>query len=155
LKFDTQFYKKRFSQNLKASGALIFCIFVLQTFFWRFYQVEGDSMSPSYENKENVFASKLYYRIFDPQQFDIVIIKVGNESIIKRVIAGPESELGSSNGVLTINGTNYKDIFGEIYFYKGPPKKLEKNQYYLTGDNRKQTEDYIVERKQIAAKVVF
>lgn len=155
MKFDTQFYKKRFKQNLKASAALIFCIFVLQTFFWRFYQVEGDSMSPSYEHKQNVFVSKLYYRIFDPEQSDVVIVEVGGEFVIKRIIASPEAELACSNGVLTISGANYKDIFGEVYFYKGPPRKLKKNQYYLAGDNRKQTEDYIVDRKQIKAKVIF
>lgn len=155
MKFDTQFYKKRFKQNLKASAALIFCIFVLQTFFWRFYQVEGHSMNPSLEHKQNVFVSKLYYRIFDPKQSDVVIVEVGGESVIKRIIASPEAELACSNGVLVVNGVNYKDNFGEVYYHKGPPVKLKQNQYYLAGDNRKQTENYIIDRKQIKAKVIF
>jgi len=99
--------------------------------------IDGDSMSPTYQNKEIVWASSLYPRMVKE---DVVVIQFNNEStIVKRVIYLP----GDTFWVINFDDLHWVPIpddvaiaFSKLNLY--PIKKLTVpvGKIWLEGDNR-------------------
>ena len=129
-------------------GALVvlMALFVgVRTFFIDWYSISGGSMNPTYQDGQVVFAHK----IGQAQRFDVVIIKskdlVGEELIIKRVIAFEGEQVWSQNGVLFVMSNGQEQSFDVEDYGGGQLEKLPhaiKKQtvpqgcVYVLGDNR-------------------
>jgi len=125
---------------------LPYVIVVIAVFLFRHFiatpaRIDGDSMMPTLKNKNLVIVNKISYLFTKPKRFDVVEIKVGDESLIKRIIGLPGEHVAYKDDVLYIDGKmveeNYKreityDFSLEDLHYETIPKDM----YLVLGDNR-------------------
>ena len=124
----------------------IMLLFVgVRMFFIDWYNVSGGSMLPTYEHGQLVLGRK----VGDPQRFDVVIINakslIGQERVIKRVVAFEGEEVWSQDGVLYVSSNGQTMVFENENYGGGDIGKLKveiKRQVipqgcvYVLGDNR-------------------
>ena len=100
--------------------------------------IQGESMLPTYPARGFLFCWAPAYWFRAPRYGDMVIMRYGRgRMILKRVIALPGDRVAFQNGKLIRNGK----AIDEPYI-KGPSnwnlpeRTVERNHYYLVGDNR-------------------
>lgn len=115
--------------------------------------VSGASMDPTFETGHYLIVDKLTYRFNTPKRGDVIVFKhpVYNQEkyLIKRVIALPEETISIKNGVVSVhNKENPSDfIIPDTHVVKENMKNesmtrtLEKNEYFVMGDNRANSSD--------------
>ena len=87
------------------------------------------------------------YHTSGVKRFDIVVIKYGNEHIIKRVIGLPGEIVKYRNGLLYVNGKNIKEPFIDQKTADFSTTTLIKDgivpsdTYFVLGDNRNDSYD--------------
>jgi signal peptidase I len=131
-------------------------------------------MSLTLHDNDLLVASKISYKIHDPQRGDIIVFKPPNEDsrdFIKRVIALPGDKIRISNSVVYINGQVLRELNGQVlhepylperWTYNnnwpadGQDKLVPADQYFVMGDNRNHSSDSrsfgFVERDAILGK---
>lgn len=101
----------------------------IRTFLVSPFEVDGNSMSPTLEDREYIVINKLQYFLGTPQRGDIVVFRPPNEEkkyYVKRVIGVP-------GDTVTIRG-------GSVYLREGGQQKEHKlEESYLDAKNRGQT----------------
>ena len=124
-------------------GLIPYVLILVAVIFIRVYIVtpafvSGTSMSPTLKDNDLVLLKK-----FDKKykRFDIVVVRLPEENLIKRVIGLPGETLEYKDHVLYINGKKVDDKFASITndfsleqsfnIYKIPD-----NCYFVMGDNR-------------------
>lgn len=140
-------------------------LLVIKHFVCDYFIVSGNSMNNSFFNKEVVFVNKIY-KYFD--RFDVVICDSGELGtrgiIIKRIIGLPYETVQIIDGYVYINNKKLDDVVDVKMDYAGIANEqitLGKDQYFLLGDNRNESEDSrnewlgIVNKSQIEGKVIF
>jgi signal peptidase I len=125
-------------------GVLAITIFMF--FNFKTVVVTGNSMEPTYTNKERVLVSKAYWLVGDIRQKDVIVFRdPSGEEVIKRVYGLPGDKIDFFNTPEEWNISS-----GE---YVVPTGK-----YYVIGDNREVSEDSRkfgpIELKQILGKVI-
>ena len=111
--------------NFTEHIALIICIgaiIVLRIFFFAPVKVSGASMQPSFTDGSYVFLSKVAYEGgYSPCKDDVVVASEPGDGmrVIKRIVAVP----------------------GDTVDYNGQQIVLGKNEYFIEGDNRNDSED--------------
>lgn len=139
-------------------------------------QVDGDSMLPNFENKQQLLTNKIIQLIgttnlapnYDYKRGDVVIFKKpDHDDFIKRVIAVAGDRIMFKNGEVYINGSKIKEHYlpdttqTKTYSFlsEGQEKTIPEGHYFLMGDNRSNSKDSrfddigFVERKYIKGKV--
>jgi len=117
--------------------------------------VSGDSMVPSLKDGQLLLLNKLSYRFNDIERFDVVVVKVGKNEIIKRVIGLPGETIEYRDNQLYINGevfeTTYNFITDDF-----DEKTVPEDKYFVLGDNRKVSSDSriigMIDREDIVGK---
>jgi signal peptidase I len=147
-------WKDTFSTVLLFGGALL-TAFMLNIFVFQSYEVEGQSMSPTLQNKDRLIIykfnktwSKVTKSDYLPDRGDIIVFHKPNGSsdqLIKRVIGLPGDRVVVKNDKITIfnqqnpNGFNPDDAeyggellatFGNVDVVVG------ENEVFVCGDNR-------------------
>jgi len=137
-------------------GYIIFILvlIIIFTFVIGFNPIAGNSMVPSLEEGEVLLVSKFHPNLIDVKREDIVIIKKGHKSYIKRVIGLPDETVYVKDNELYINDKVYNepyledDIVNEDFSFtdicsidKCPDNKIPKDMYLVLGDNRENSED--------------
>jgi signal peptidase I len=123
------------------------------------------SNSPTFLAGEHLLSNKLIYRFTNPEREDFIIFKYPkDESItyVKRVIGLPGETIELKDKKLDINNNEYKEDYSnyndENSFDFGPVT-VPKNQYFLLGDNRDNSQDSryyrSIERDKITARIEF
>ena len=164
---------------------LLFYIFshIFFYIFFASYNVDGFSMRPNFENKENCFVYSNHYEDNTINYGDVVILKFKNEEgeFLKRVVGLPKDKIKITNGILNVNGkekTSKTEIEMNIFVENLTPKKsykilnmeksdndfdfksitIPKNHYFVLGDNRQNSGDSreygTVNKDQILHKIV-
>lgn len=144
--------------------ALVFNIFVFQT-----YSVEGESMDPTLQNQELLYASKLNYWFNSlPEYNDIVVVDshmnqkrtfwedIKNTNlvevfiepqteyfIVKRVIGRPEDTIELKGRNIYRNGKKLTEpyIKENMHASMGQKWTVPKNHVFVMGDNRNHSKD--------------
>lgn len=127
--------------------------------------VSGNSMKPNLHNGEVLLEKKIGYNSSSIKRFDIVVIKTGNEEIIKRIIGMPGEHISYKNDKLYINDKIVKETFN---FRNTEDFNLEEicnctsipeGKYLVLGDNRPISKDSrtigLVDEKDILGKAVY
>jgi signal peptidase I len=127
---------------------------ILLAFFIVHYALEktsmvGISMENTLKDGDSILINKCSYRFTDPKRFDVIVFKQsGNEHSyynIKRIIGLPGETVQIKDGDIYINGKIVEDIVKadvmNNYGLAQEPVKLEKNEYFVLGDNRNNSED--------------
>jgi signal peptidase I len=111
--------------------------------------VQGRSMTPTLKDGERYYLNRWRYLLLSPRRGDVVVIKDPGHGdyAVKRIIARPYDWLNLRDGKIYINGKR----LDEPYLDKGvrtdtPDLKerwiqLGRDQYYVLGDNRGNSED--------------
>ena len=93
-------------------------------------------MDPTYQNGDLLLVKK--YDI-NPERYDVVVAKVENQNVIKRVIGVPGDMVLIKENKVFINGKEIKDNYHYLTEDSGIFKDeyhLKEDEYCLLGDNR-------------------
>src|SRR3989344_1571305 len=121
------------------------------------HQVRGASMEPNLSDGQYILTDKITYRFGKPKRGDIIVFKAPvdeNFDYIKRIIALPEETISIKDGGIIIKNSDNPDGFtlNETYplngsnspgdlLADGKELTMNKNSYYVLGDNRNQSFD--------------
>ncbi|MCR5848434.1 MAG: signal peptidase I [Lachnospiraceae bacterium] len=130
-------------------AAVSFIAFVLVLIFGTRSVVIGDSMNPLLYNSEVVLINKSSFLILKPQVNDIIAFYPNGNTkshfYIKRVVAVPGDKVLIQNGRLYVNDELFEfEGLYEPMEYAGMAENeivLEKDEFFVLGDNRKESED--------------
>ena len=145
--------------------ALLFIV-PIRVFIAQPYIVSGASMHPTFESGEYLIVDQLSYRLKDPARGEVVIFRFPvdpSKYFIKRVIGLPGETVISNEATLSVLTAEGKSIaLEEPYIANNAfgafEKKLNGNEYYVMGDNRKASLDSRffgpVDRKYIVGRAL-
>jgi signal peptidase I len=146
--------KRELVSWIRAIAFALFIAFICRHFFLSPSTVYGESMLPTFEEKDRVLISK----ISDIQRFDMVVFDApdSDEQYIKRVIGLPGDTLEMKDDILYINGKEmdepYLDaIKGDLIFNKltgdftlseiTGETTVPEDSIFVMGDNRLYSKD--------------
>ncbi len=124
----------------------------------------GVSMEPTIAHNQKVLVNRAAYLILPPKAGDVIVFKQGsNHMYIKRVVAVSGDTVQIKDGHLYVNHVMVKDDYDKIADPGIADQKitLEKDQFFVMGDNRNNSEDSraetigAIQRNQIIGQVWF
>lgn len=143
-------------------AAIVFL--VVKIFLITIVPLSGDSMSPTYHNKDKLLMEKVSYYIRDPEIDEIIYLKLDNgTNLVKRVVGIPGDTIQIIGGVLYRNeepvetGLSLMSDAG----IAANKIKLEYDEYFVLGDNRNDSNDSrnpvvgVIDRDQIKGRIIF
>lgn len=130
---------------------------IVYLFFMQPHQVKGQSMVPTFEDKEYLLTDKISYRRRAPLRGEIVVFKAPEEAgcptgacdFIKRVMGVPGDQVRIDGGVVHVNGQAVDEpylspgVFTQSgkYLREGTTVTLGPDEYFVMGDNRNHSSD--------------
>ena len=122
--------------------------FLIQPFF-----VRGDSMEPSFSDKEYLIIDEISYRFGEPERGDVIVFKYPKDHTqyyIKRIVGMPGERIRLNDGeVIVYNSSHPGGLHVEESDYL--PVNLEtpgdidtilgEDEYFVLGDNRRASSD--------------
>ena len=137
---------KKIIKELIPYIVIIIVVVLIRTFIATPVIVVGDSMVPTLKDGQILLLNKLDYKLNEIKRYDIVVIKVDNGEIIKRVIGLPGEYIEYRNNTLYINGHEEETIYNfetEDFNLKEICNcdKIPENKYLVLGDNRMVSSD--------------
>lgn len=134
--------KSKETKNVFLPAVIIFIIsIILFNFIAKPIVVNGESMEPTLKNKQWLFINKVDKNI---DRFDIVVAKIDDIYIIKRVIGLPGEKVKIKDNDIYINDKKINDVINvemKGYGILREGVKLKNNEYILMGDNRNNSLD--------------
>lgn len=123
--------------------------FVFAYFFGVRASVIGPSMSPQLQDGNEVLINRFSYKFVSPKSGDVVaFFPNGNTNThyyVKRVIGLPGDTVQIKDGIVYVNGGEYKETTEvsrmEDAGLAANEIKLEEDEYFVLGDNRNNSED--------------
>lgn len=135
---------------------ILIIVILLKCFVVTPIRVNGTSMIPTLHPKDIMILNKTAYYTKNPKRFDIVVVDLEDEKIIKRVIGLPGEEVEYRNNTLYINGKKVKENIDKVDTDDYKSGKIPKDSYLVLGDNRKGSYDGrmfgFIKKKQIEGK---
>lgn len=136
----------KFLKELIPYIIIIIVVVLIRTFIVTPVIVSGDSMVPTLEDKQILLLNKFDYHLNEISRFDIVVIKVGKNEIIKRVIGLPGETLEYRSNVLYIDGHEIETEYNfetDDFNLKSICNcdEIPSNKYLVLGDNRSVSSD--------------
>ena len=126
---------------------------VIYVFFFRPFEVKGESMYPNFYDKEYVLTNLIILKFDNPKRGDVVVFKAPpdpNKDYIKRIIGIPGDSISIKDGKVYLNG-NILDESGYLkpdvktypgaFLKEGETVKIPKDEYFVMGDNRLYSSD--------------
>ena len=153
-------FQRRYQENTRLQSVckmivniimVIVSAYVIVTFMCDRTIISGGSMQPVIENDDTVLINRFAYSFTKPKRYSVAAFKLpGSNSskvYVKRVIGLPGEKIQIKDGHVYINGEQLNEI------------TLGKDEYFLLGDNRNNSEDSrfagvgIVKEKNITGSV--
>lgn len=144
---------------------------VIWVFLFRPFQVSGESMYSTFENREYILTNLISLRFEDPKHGDVVVFRSPTDpdkDFIKRVIAIPGDTISVTDGNVYVNGkkldeSNYLDegvkTYGGAFLQEGEEEVVPPGHYAVMGDNRNNSSDFrewgFLPRKNIKGLAFF
>ena len=137
---------KKFIKELIPYIVIIIAVVLIRTYIITPVIVVGESMVPTLEDGQILLLNKFDYKFNEIERYDIVVIKVGNGEIIKRVIGLPGESIEYNNNTLYINEHEEETIYNfdtENFTLKDicDCDKIPQDKYLVLGDNREVSSD--------------
>ena len=153
---------KKFIKELVPYVIIVLVVVLIRSFLVTPVIVSGDSMVPTLKDKELLLLNKINYRLNDIKRFDIVVIRLDNKEIIKRVIGLPGEEVLYRSNTLYINGHEIENKYNfdtEDFSLKTicNCQRIPEDKYLVLGDNRSVSADSrimgLIDREDIEGSV--
>ena len=137
----------------------MFIAYLIITFVGQRTVVDGDSMYPTLEDKDNIIVEKLSYRFGEIERYDVIVfnyfdpLKNQESYYIKRVIGLPGDTIYIKDGLVYLIDEDGQDVLlNEDYGYYSSGKKMQaylaavpitipEGEYFVLGDNRNNSYD--------------
>lgn len=132
----------------KSHSIIIICLTIAFAFFlmWVFFSrviMQGFSMSPKINDRDIVLIDRLYKSFLPLNRYDVVVFNLNGQENIKRIIGLPNDRIRISSGNVYINNekadTDY--VFNSVPSDFEQELIVDKNQYYVLGDNLYSSKD--------------
>lgn len=120
---------------------------LLRHFIFSPIVVDGTSMFPTLNNKENVLVNKAIYWLREPQRGEIVVLHAEFDSDwIKRIVGLPGDHIEIKQGKLYINDQLIEEdyVAEELFFNYGKEQhtfSIPDGYVFVMGDNREHSRD--------------
>lgn len=131
--------------------AIAFIIaFIVRTFIIEPFVVDGASMDPTFKTGHFLIIDRVSYRFEEPKRGDIIVFVPPNDTnkfYIKRIIGLPNESVTIDQGQVYINNGSTTTRLDEPYInsihrsYENGVYNLEKDEYFVMGDNRVESSD--------------
>lgn len=143
-------------------------VFVVRTFLFVGYAVDGESMEPTFHDGDRVFVNKVIKNFGAIHNGDVIVFHAQKDSdYIKRVIGIPGDTVEMVNNKLYINGTHVKEAylkenestadFSTRTIKDSRSDVIPEGEYLVLGDNRNNSIDSreigFVKEENIVGKV--
>jgi signal peptidase I len=147
-KFDIEKFKEAMTWIVQII-AVVFIAYVCVSFFGIRSNVVGQAMAKTLNSGDQVLINKFIYIISSPKAGDIVVfLPNGNEKshyYVRRVIGVPGDTVQIKNGAVYVNDRLFNEKIEvsamEDAGIANEEIKLGKNEYFVLGDNRNNSED--------------
>ena len=162
--------KELFSTGLYLLIVLLATWFII-TFVGQRTVVDGTSMNPYLNDKDQLIVDKLSYRFHEPERFDIVVFPFRyekNTKYIKRIIGLPgETVQIDLDGNIYINGEKLEENYGKEVIEPDmigsaiEPVTLGEDEYFVMGDNRNNSTDSrdfrigLIDERYVVGRVIY
>ncbi len=117
-----------------ATATVLVCLFILRPMV-----INGESMMPTYSSRGFTFAFLPYFKIYQPERKQIVILKHAgfNTFLLKRVLAFPGETVEIRNGVLYVNGSALDEPYVKLGCdWNFSRREVPAGKIFVLGDNR-------------------
>lgn len=116
------------------------CVLIMNTFLIQNLRVEGNSMSPTFENDNRVIMNRVIYKFKEPVRGDVIGFYSDklNHKIVKRIVGMPGDQIDFKDDMLFVNGIPISTETGDSIISKGDiiyPYHVPQNAYFVVGDN--------------------
>jgi signal peptidase I len=138
----------------KALAIAATLVFLIRTFIFAPFIVDGHSMEPNFFSSERLIVNKLIYSIREPHRGEVVVFHAtAGKDYIKRVIALPGETVKVANNKVYVNGKELEEPYlestvtekaklGEIYNRPEQPEIIvPEGKIFVMGDNRPNSTD--------------
>ncbi len=156
---------KKLIKELYPYVIIIIVVVVIRSFIITPVVVSGSSMEPNLNNGDLLLVRKIGYNSSTIERFDIIIIKEGNEEIIKRIIGLPKEHISYKNNKLYVND----ELVEETYSFRDTNDfnleeictctSIPEGKYLVLGDNRPISKDSrtigLIDEEDIVGKAVI
>ena len=133
---DNKFIK--FIKELIPYVIILVVVVLIRTYLFTPIVVSGPSMQPTLNGGELMILNKLND---DYERFDVVVVDIGNEDIIKRIIAMPGETISCESGIVYVNGRRQDEEYSQGITFNFDKIKLGDDEYFVMGDNREDSKD--------------
>jgi len=133
---------------------IVFVVFlVIWQFLFRPFQVNGNSMFPTFFDKQYVLTNIITLKFGPPKRGDVIVFKAPNDpekDYIKRVIGVPGDSVMIRNGNVYVNGRLLDQsaylkptvkTYGGSFLKEDTPATVLADSYFVLGDNRSGSSD--------------
>lgn len=146
--------KENFMQEIvKFSLIALLVVLPIRLYVAQPFIVRGASMDPTFHTGDYVIIDQLTYRFDAPKRGDVIIFQHPDTPsifLIKRIIGlpGETIEITGKEVLVRNKTTGESKVLDQSYISEDrlsneflPPTTLEKGEYFVMGDNRKQSSD--------------
>ncbi len=128
---------KKFIKELIPYLIILIVVVLIRTYLFTPIMVSGPSMQPTLDGGELMILNKKG----SLDRFDVVVVDIETEEIIKRVIALPGESISCEKGIIYVNGRKQDENYSQGITFDFEKIVLEEDEYFVMGDNRQDSKD--------------
>lgn len=137
-------------QTLLLAASIFLVVYI---FLFRPFEVNGQSMYPTFHNEELVLTNLISLKMGLPKRGDVVVLQAPDDpekDYIKRVVGIPGDSVMINNGDVYINNQKFDESAylssevrtnGGAFISEGQPVVVPPREYFVMGDNRPNSKD--------------
>lgn len=119
-------------KNIIPYVVIILIVILIRTFIMTPIRVNGPSMDDTLKNGQIMILNKLNKY----KRGDIVVVDLGNEKIIKRIVGLPGESIYCLNGEIYINDEKFNEDYISSETLDFTKIFIQDDEYFVMGDNR-------------------
>lgn len=133
-----------FLELIKIAVLAVISIVVIRHFLFKPFYVKGQSMEPTFQERDYLIVDELSYRFREPKRGEVIVFRApsGADDYLKRIVGLPGERVKVEGNKIIIFNDDYPQgkVMHEAYLTEDTPGSstvtLGDEQYYVLGDNR-------------------